>query len=414
MVDVWLPYGKTEVHARVASENLVGVMAAREGQGAKDIAQKISNTLKETPFPENLRKTIRLDGKVVLALNVVDATLAKLVVSSVITWVRENCAKNCNLTVLLANNPFTYRAPTIAEHLREELLPLGVNLVVHDPIINNLYICDKQGGVKIYLDKMFYEADVKIMVSAVEPNPYTLYDCCECGVSFGLTSIETIKNILAPILDADNVQEKLFNEAIEISKSANVDFSIGIVRNMRGEVTDCFAGNPEEVLRKSVDLANSLYKIVIEGRADIVIISPGGAPFDDNILSACRCLENAIKVIRERGVIILVAECSEGYGELYLHQIIRKVKGDLNQLRWLLEREFSINNLIFYRFIKVLKRNSVFMVSAIPDYYISGIPGLKVFRTLNDALNYALDNLGTKAKIAVIPHGNHIVLAGKE
>ncbi|MEM2321125.1 MAG: lactate racemase domain-containing protein [Candidatus Bathyarchaeia archaeon] len=414
MVDVWLPYGKTEVHARVTSENLMEIVGVREGSGIKDASQEIENTVKETTFPEGLAEVAKSGGKIVLVLNVPDIFLAKLAASSVMRLAEKTCTKSCDLTVLLTNNPFAPKASSVIDPLKEEISSLGANVVTHNPLNDNIYVCDTQSGVKVYLSRAFYEADAKIVVSTVEPNPYILYNCCESGIAFGLTSLETIKGILTPILDAGDLQERAFREAIEISKIAKVDFSIGIVRNFRGEVTKCFAGSPEDTLHKSVDLADSLYRVTFGKEPDIVVISPGGAPFDDDVLSACGCLENAIKVVKRNGIIILVAECSEGYGGTCFRQVIRRVKGDLTQLERILESDFSVDGFISYRFLRALKRASILMVSAIPNYYVSEIPGLKVFRTLNDALNYALSKLGTKAKIAVIPHGNHIILTNKE
>jgi hypothetical protein len=54
------------------------------------------------------------------------------------------------------------------------------------------------------------------------------------------------------------------------------------------------------------------------------------------------------------------------------------------------------------------------MVSVIPDYYASELPGLKIFRTANEALNYALKEYGRKARVSIIPYGNHIIPAVKE
>lgn len=413
MVDIWLPYGGTEVHARVPSENLMGIIMAREEVGVKDAAHEINNAITEAELPKKLVEAIRQDGKIVLALNITDVSLAKLIVSSVMRQIEELCTKRHDVTVLLANNPFAPKATNITERLEEEISQLGVKVAVNDPI-SNVYVCDTQGGVKIHLNKMFYEANVRVMASAVEPNPYTLYDCCECGIAFGLTSAETIKNILIPVLDDDDLQGKLFERAVEISRAAKVDFSISVIRNMRGEVTGCIVGAPEDVLRKSISLADSMYRVAVGQEADIVIISPGGAPFDNNLLMACMCLENAIKIAKRDGAIIFVAECSEGYGELSLHQMVRKAKGDLKQFEELLKNYFSIKGFILYRFLRTLKISDVFMVSAIPNYYVLEMPRLKVFRTLNEALNNALGKLGTKAKIAVVPNGNRIVPTSKE
>ncbi|MEM1550629.1 MAG: hypothetical protein QXR13_01690 [Candidatus Bathyarchaeia archaeon] len=180
-------------------------------------------------------------------------------------------------------------------------------------------------------------------------------------------------------------------------------------RNLSGEVIGCFAGESEKVLHESLEAADPLYKVAFGEETSIVVISSGGSPHDINIFSACRCLENALKVVRRNGAIILVAECPEGYGETGFHQIIRKSGGDLDLLERILRDNFSVSGFIAYRFLRAFKKADIFMVTAIPDYYVSEIPKLKIFRTANESLNYALSKLGTKSKVIVIPHGNSII-----
>ncbi|MEM2577597.1 MAG: hypothetical protein QXF23_00655 [Candidatus Bathyarchaeia archaeon] len=410
MVDIWLPYGKTEVHARISSENLMEIAEVHREPGLGDAAKEIEKAIEGATLPDIMSRAVQLGGKIVLALNVPEINLAKYVVSSVIRVAEKVGVKIADLVVLHMKNSFIHGIT----HNFEGISPLGVNIVTHDPFNGNIYICDIGSGVKVYLNRTFYEANAKIVASTFEPNPYTLYNCCESGLTFGLTGIETIKGILNSILDVEDLQERLFNEAIEVAKIAKIDFSISIVRSFSGEVIKCFAGEPEETLHGSLNVADSLYKVSFTGRPDVIIISPGGAPFDNNLLSACGCLENAIKIVKKNGFVILVAECSEGYGETGFHQMVKRVRGDLKILEEVLRSDFNVNGFIFYRFLRALKKANLAMVSAVPDYYASEIPGLKIFRSVNDALNNALSKLGAKAKITVVPHGNFIIPVIKE
>ncbi|MEM1586355.1 MAG: lactate racemase domain-containing protein [Candidatus Bathyarchaeia archaeon] len=410
MVDVWLPYGRTEVRVRISSENLMEIAEVREKPGIKDLTYETEKIARGLVSSEKMAEIIRAGGKITLALNVSDASLAKLIVSSIVREIAHSGLKSENLTVVLANNPFTLRT-LAAEHLRREIEPLGINVVVHDHSRDNRHICDAEDGVRIYLNKAFSEADFKILVSAVEPDPYILYNCCESGAAFGLTGLETIRDILAPILNADDIQERVFREALEVSRMAKVDFSISIIRNLSGDVVGCFAGEPEKVLHESLSAADSLYKVALKGEPNIIIISPGGSPLDIDIFNACRCLENALKVVRGDGIIVLVAECSEGYGKMEIQQMIKRSSGDSDLLESILRSEFSIDGFIAYRFLRALKKAEIIMSTAMPDYYASIIPRLKIFRTANAALDYALSKLGARAKVTVIPHGNFIIPA---
>ncbi|MEN3048270.1 MAG: hypothetical protein ABDH63_05765 [Candidatus Caldarchaeales archaeon] len=52
----------------------------------------------------------------------------------------------------------------------------------------------------------------------------------------------------------------------------------------------------------------------LRGEHDLVLLSPGGFPFDRTLLQVLLCLEPYSALCRERGVIGVVAECAEGLG----------------------------------------------------------------------------------------------------
>ena len=50
MVDVWLPYGKTDVCVRVPARNLLGSIESVERQGVTDAKAEVEKALKD-PIP---------------------------------------------------------------------------------------------------------------------------------------------------------------------------------------------------------------------------------------------------------------------------------------------------------------------------------------------------------------------------
>jgi nickel-dependent lactate racemase len=191
-------------------------------------------------------------------------------------------------------------------------------------------------------------------------------------------------------------------------------FSISIIRDLRGKVIGALAGSLEKSFYEGAKIIDATCKVQVEKKADVVFISPGGSPLDANIFDSCGCLENALKILRGRGMITLVAECFEGYGDMEFYEAISRFRNDLSSIEKSLRRKFSIGVFLAYRFLKALKEANVSMVSVIPDYYASELPGLKIFRTANEALNYALKEYGRKARVSIIPYGNHIIPAVKE
>jgi len=414
MVDVWLPYGGTEVCLRVPAENLQDIIDVKESRGVENPADEIRRAIENPIDSEKLADIVRTGDKVALALNIFDVAMAKLVVSLIIEEVTRLGLGSNDLTVILAFDPFRSKRDYLANQIKNEMSSLGVNVVIHNPLAEGVYVGDTESGIRIYLNKAFAESRIKIISSVIEPNPYTLYNWGGYGIALGLSGMKTIGEILAPTLNPNDPASLVHESLIGVSRKMGGIFSMSVIRNMRGEVIKAFAGDLEKSFYEGTKIIDAIFKAQVEKRADIVFISSGGSPLDANIFDSYGCLENALKILRGRGMIALVAECFEGYGNTEFYETISRFKNDLSSLEKSLRRSFSIGRFLAYRFLRALKRAEISMVSAIPDYYASEMPGLRIFRTANEALNYALKEYGRKARVSVIPHGNHIIPILKE
>ena len=59
MVDVWLPYGKTEVCARIPARNFFGSIEPKEKAGVQDSETEIERALREPIGSKRQRYKIR-------------------------------------------------------------------------------------------------------------------------------------------------------------------------------------------------------------------------------------------------------------------------------------------------------------------------------------------------------------------
>lgn len=414
MVDAWLPYGRVEVCARVPTENLETILSLSTKAGTKDFEGEIRRSL-EAPFgARRLSEIVGPEDNIILALNALDASIAKPVISSILGEISSAGLKGENLKVIFMQPIFHSKITLSIGHLKDELSSLGVSVLFHDASSENIYVGDTESGVKVYIDKVFAQSKVKIVASLIEPNPYALYRGGVCDLVLGLSSIETLRQIFMPALNAENPSDLIFKEAHETSLMLGDVFSINIVGSIKGEIIKAFAGDLERSFQEGIKVANEVYRVSIDRRTDIIIISAGGSPFDSSLFDACGCLENALKVVKRNGCIILVAECLQGYGDIEFQEAMLRFKGDLISLGRSLQKKFTIGGFVAYRFLRALKRAYVSMVSALPDLYVSEIGGLRIFRTVNEALVNALSELGRKSRVLVIPNGSLVIPELKE
>ncbi len=413
MVDVWLPYGKTETCVRIPTRNFLGLIEPREKPSTADARAEVERAIKEPIGSKRLSETVKTENKVAIVVD--DATRptpSHLMVPPLLDELNMAGVKDENVTVVFGCG--THRAVTHEEAVRllgEEVLK-RVKTVSHDCKAQDLvYVGTTQKyGTKVYLNRVFAEADVKILTGDVGFHYYAGYGGGRKSVLPAVSGEETIKHnhamILHPdaktgVLDGNPVHEDM----VEAARLAKVDFVLNVVTNSKGEVVKAFAGDLEQVFFEGVKVVDEMYRIPVDRKADIVVVSPGGYPADVNLFQAYKGVDSALEVVKRGGVIILVAECPEGHGNQVFYDWMVKFK-DLKVVEKEIKRNFVLGGHKAYYLMRALQKVQIILVSSMPDYYATSIFKLKTARAVNDALNEAFNIVEKNAKVWTMPYGN--------
>ena len=414
MVDVWLPYGRSEVCIRIPTRNFLGLIEPREKPAMPDARAEVERALKEPIGSRRLNEIVKPENK--LAIVVDDATRpapSNLMIPPLLDELNAAGIKNENITVIFGCG--THRAVTHEEAVRllgEDVLN-RVKTISHDYKAQNLvYVGSTQKyGTKVYLNQIFAEADVKILTGDVCFHYYAGYGGGRKSVLPGVSGEETIKHnhamILHPnaktgILDGNPIHEDM----VEAAELAKVDFILNVVTNSKGEVVKALAGDLEQTFHEGVKVVDEMYRIPVDRKADIVVVSSGGYPADVNLFQAYKGIDGALEIVKRGGVIILAAECPEGHGNQVFYDWMVKFD-NLGAIEREIKRNFVLGGHKAYYLMKALQKVEIILVSAMPDYYSTNIFKLKTARAVNDALNEAFKIVGKNARVWVMPCGNY-------
>lgn len=413
MVDVWLPYGKTEICARISTRNFLGSIDPREKPGVPDPNAEVERALKEPIGSKRLSEIAKSEHKVVI---VVDDTTrpapTALMVPPLLDELGVAGVKDENVTVIFACG--THRAVKHEEAvgLLSEAVFDRVKIINHDfKAQDAVYVgTTPKYGTKVYINRVFAEADVKILTGDVCFHYYAGYGGGRKSVMPGVAGEETIKNNHVMLLNANartGVLEgnPVHEDMVEAAKMAKVDFTLNVVTNSKREIVKAFAGDMEQVFSEGVKLVDEMYRIPVDRKADIVVVSPGGHPADLNLFQAYKGVDSALEVVKRGGVIVLVAECPEGHGNQVFYDWMVKFK-DLKGVEKEIKRNFVVGGHKAYYLTKALQKTKIILVSSMPDYYATNIFRLKTARAVNDALDEAFNIVGKSSKVWVMPYGN--------
>lgn len=413
MVDVWLPYGKTEVCLRVPARNFLGSIEPKEKLGVPDARAEIERALKEPIGSTRLSEIVKPEHKVAIVVD--DATRptpSHLMVPPLLNELNSAGVKDKNVHVIFGCG--THRAVIEEEaiSLLGESMLKRVKVFSHDcKALDLVYVgSTAKYGTKVYLNRVFAEADVKILTGDVGFHYYAGYGGGRKSILPAVSGEETIKTnhalILHPnaktgVLDGNPVHEDM----MEAAKLAKVNFILNVVINSKGEVVRAFAGDLEQAFYEGIKVVDEMYRIPVDRRADIVVVSPGGSPADLNLFQAYKGVDSALEVVKRGCVIILVAECPEGHGNQIFYDWMIKFK-DLKTVEREIKRNFVLGGHKAYYLLKALQKAQIILVSAMPDYYAVNVFKLKTARTVNEALNEAFKTVGENAKVWAMPYGN--------
>jgi nickel-dependent lactate racemase len=413
MVDVWLPYGKTEVCARIPTRNFLGSIEPKEKLAATDAGAEIERALKEPIASKRLSEIVKPEHKIAIVVD--DATRpapSHLMVPPILNELNMAGVKDENVTVIFGCG--THRAVTHEEAVRllgEDVLK-RVKAISHDCKAQDLVYAGttKKHGTKVYLNRVLAEANVKILTGDVGFHYYAGYGGGRKSILPAVSGEETIKhnhamilhqNAKTGVLDGNPVHEDM----VEAAKLAKVDFILNVVTNSKGEVVKAFAGDLEQAFYEGVKFVDEMYRIPVDRKADMVVVSPGGYPADLNLFQAYKGVDSALEVVKRGGVIILVAECPEGHGNQVFYDWMVKFN-DSRAVEREIKRNFVLGGHKAYYLMKALQKVQIILVSLMPDFYATNVFKLKTARAVNDALNEAFNIVGKNAKIWVMPHGN--------
>ena len=414
MVDIWLPYGESDVCVRVPARNFLGTIEPKKAAGVSDPEAELKRALKEPIGSKRLNEIAKAGQKIAIVVD--DATRdapSELMLLPVLAELNSVGVNDEDITIIFGCG--THRSVTPEEEIKllgNEVIS-RIKTISHNCRSEDLVYIGKTKtyGTKVKVNHIFAEADLKILLGDVGFHYYAGYGGGRKSVMPAISCSETIQHNHAMLLNSKartGILEgnPVHEDMTEAAKLSKVDFIVNVVTNSQGKLVKAFAGDMEKAFCEAKKLVDELYRVTVDRRADIVVVSAGGHPGDINLYQAYKGLDNALEVVKRNGTIILVAQCPEGHGNQVFYEWMMRY-GELKKVEREIKRNFVMGGHKAYYLLKAQKNHTIILVSSLPDYYASDVFKLKTARAINDAFKEALKISGTSSKVWVLPLGNH-------
>jgi len=412
LVKVSLRYGKTVLSSTVPDEKLLESIEPRDKPGVtnpgSEILRALDNPLKSKKIPEIVKKG---DKVVIVVDDATRSTPSRLMVPPILNQLNSVGVQDRDVTVIFGRGSHRLVTPEEMRNLVGDEVTHRVKVVNHDCRAPDLvHVGDTSRGTKVYLNKAFVDADVRILTGDVELHYYAGYGGARKSVLPGVAGIESIihnhQMAIDPKAKLGNIEgNPVHLDMMEAAKLCRVDFVINVVVNTDSEIVSVFAGDLEKVFLEGVKVVDEIYKIPAKGEADIVLTDAGGSPRDMNFYQAHKALEAAINIVRPGGVIVLAAECPESKGSQAFYEWMKRCKNS-REVEDEIKKNFGPGGITAFTMYKALEKSTIISITDLPEYESKNILRLKPAKTLDEALKMAFDIVGEDAKVSVLPMGS--------
>ena len=184
MVDVWLPYGRTEICARIPTRNFLGSIEPKERLGVADSRAEIERALSQPIGTKRLSEIAKAGDKVaIVADDATRATPSYLMLPPLLGELNRVGVKDEDVTIIFGcGSHRVVRSDEMKKLVGEEALK-RVKAISHDCKSGDQVLLGKTSfGTKIYVNKVFAEADVKVLAGDINLHYYAGYGGGRKGV----------------------------------------------------------------------------------------------------------------------------------------------------------------------------------------------------------------------------------------
>jgi nickel-dependent lactate racemase len=404
MVEIWLPYGKTEVHVSVPIRNLLGTAEPEKGQTVLNPREAIIKSLQDPIESEALDTIAKPKDRIIIAVDgTITTPLAVSAISGIVETLRQKDVPTENISILIGNGLRGRDNPDLVAALETSAYLHDIRSMEHSRRAGNLTaIGTTSNGTEVEISNAFAEADVRIVIGEVLLDHFSGLRGAQSTVVPALSGQQTIttnrslsfRGEVTPGITEGN---QVHADGMEAALMAGVDFSVHLVTSGRGELVSVCSGDLEKAWAIAATELGDSYKVIAEANADVIVVGAGGRKFDFDLYNSVWAL-NSVSTLAKRGAtIILLAECTEGLGAEGLSTLSQV--DTVSELR----RRYMLGARAVYTIKSLQRRNEVVLVSALPTY-LSEPLGFTVGRTANDALERIFDGRRGKRTL-VVTHG---------
>lgn len=265
-----------------------------------------------------------------------------------------------------------------------------------------------RAGTPVEITRTVARADHRICLGNIEFHYFAGYSGGAKAIMPGVSTRKAIQAnhsmMVRPEARAGTLESNPLRMDIEEAGDiCGIDFILNVVLGEHKEILKAVAGDHRLAHREGCRFLDEIYRKPLSKAADIVLVSPGGAPKDLNLYQAQKALDNARNAVKPGGVIILIGSCQEGLGERVFEQWMTQSPSPEAMIERI-GKDFQLGGHKAAAIAMTLQKAEIDLISDLEDTFVRSI-FLTPMPDAQTALDRALERLGPQATILAMPAG---------
>lgn len=418
-----IKYGKGYQEFEFPEENIIGVIESNKiDESGLSQEETIKKSLENPIASARLRNIVKKGDTVCVV--VPDITRAwqspHIYVPLVIDELNKGGVEDEDILIVSATGSHRFQTEDEYKKLVSEDIYNRIKIIDHDckDEDNLVFMGMTTRGTPVKLNKKVMEYDHLVLTGGVVYHFLAGFGGGRKYVLPGISSYETImKNHSYSFneglgsgsnkhVKSGNISETnpVHCDMLEAASFAKPAFILNVVVDGDKKITHAFSGNYIKAHEAAAKVVESIDGVKIKQKAEMVIASACGFPKDINLYQTSKTIFNAVEALEDNGVMIIVSECSEGFGNAETEHMMLNFDNMLDRERDT-RNEYSIGKGVAYLECEFGEKYNFILVSKMTQEQL-GNTSIKPAGTIAEALELAYKIKGKRnLKTYLMPYG---------
>ncbi len=401
-------FGKGIQTVELPEDNLMGVLTANTVEYDLTGEDEVERALAEPIGAPKLEEVVKPGEKIAIVTSDITRPCPTWqIMPALLRHLYAAGVKREDITLVFALGSHRHHTPEEMQHLAGDLAYNEITCVDSNPD-DCINLGLTKSGTPVDITRVVAEADRRICLANIEYHYFAGYSGGAKSIMPGVSNRAAIQSnhsmMVRPEAHAGRLAGNPIREDIEEAAAiCGIDYIVNVVLDEHKQIIKAVAGDVTAAHRSGCAFLDTLYRKEIAKKADIVLVSQGGAPKDLNLYQTQKALDNAKHAVRDGGVIVLIGSCKEGLGEKTFQQWIEEATCPKDLIDRV-QADFKLGGHKAAAIAMVLENADVYLVSEMPEELTKKC-FLTPFSSAQQALDAAFAKLGQDASVLAMPYG---------